>query len=254
MKRNGWITATAVMAALLLGGCGNAVQSQETSKNDLVKQLNTTVSERTLDDTQSIRSLDLEIAAAQVVVQSGDDWKLETNFKKKYLTSTVKDGVLTLEQPSCETDISNLRRLKDTTPTVTLTVPKDLTLKKLEADLGAGTMELRNLSAKKSVLDVSAGSVTLDQLNTHTTDVNCDLGEVTGTICLTGDGSMDVSMGSVDLELLESSQLAEINADTSMGDVTLNGKDFSGSKRLGKTGGTLDLSCDMGSIALKTAK
>lgn len=83
MKRNGWITATAVMAALLLGGCGNAAQSQETSKNDLVKQLNTTVSERTLDDTQSIRSLDLEIAAAQVVVQSGGRLEAGNQFQEK---------------------------------------------------------------------------------------------------------------------------------------------------------------------------
>lgn len=254
MKHNGWITATAVLTALLLGGCGSTAQGKETSKDDLAKQLNTTVSERTLDDTQSIRSLDLEISAAQVVVQAGDDWKLETNFKKKYLTSTVKDGVLTLEQPSHEEDVRDLLRSNKQTPTITLTVPKDRTLKKLKVDLGAGTMELRDLSAKNSVLDVSAGSVTLDQLNTHTTDVSCDLGEVSGTMSLTGDGSMDVSMGSIDLELLKSSELEEINADTSMGDVTLNGKDFSGSKRMGKSGGTLDLSCDMGSIALKTAK
>lgn len=67
---------------------------------------------------------------------------------------------------------------------------------------------------------------------------------------LTGDGSMDVSMGSMDLELLDGSTLVKLNADASVGDVTLNGKDFSGSKKLGKTGGTLDVNCDMGSIDL----
>lgn len=255
MKRSITITAAVLASALLLGGCGSeASQERKQESNDLAEQILTQTKERTLENTQSIHSLNLEISAAEVVVQTGDDWKLETNFKKKYLTSEVKDGILTIGQPSHETDIRNLLKLKNHVPTVTLTVPKDVQLKKLEAYLGAGTMDIKELSAKKSELDVSAGTVTLDQLDTHKTDISCDLGEVSGSTRLTGDGSMDVSMGSMDLELLDGSKLAKLNADVSVGDMTLNGKDFSGSKRLGKTGGTLDVDCDMGSIDLTVSQ
>ncbi len=251
MKRSISITAAVLASALLLGGCGSAAsQKKQQESNDLAKQMLTQTKERTLENTQSIHSLNLEIAAAVVVVQTGDDWKLETNVKKKYLTSEVKDGILTIEQPSHETDIRNLLKLKDHVPTVTLTMPKDVQLKKLEAYLGAGTMDIKNLSAQKSDLDVSAGTVTLDQLDTQKTNISCDLGEVSGSMRLTGDGSMDASVGSMELELLDGSKLAEVNANVSVGDVTLNGKDFSGSKKLGKTGGTLDVDCEMGSIDL----
>ncbi len=251
MRRYIPITAALVSVCLLCSGCTSSAQ-KKAKLAELEKQLESTVTERQLPETDDITSLRLDVDMSEVVVRTGERWKLESNFKKEYLTCEAGDGVLTIRQPDFNWSFGGWSGKLD--PNITLTVPEDLRLDTLDVELNAGAMELKDLSAKESRLDVDAGAITLDALDTRSLDLDCDTGGVEGTLRLTRNSSMDVDMGAIELTLLEGSKVARVAADIGLGSVSFNGEelDDGAEQKIGTNGGQLQLNCDMGSIELNT--
>ena len=114
-------------------------------------------------------------------------------------------------------------------------VPKDLTLKKLEADIDMGKVRIEDINAKSASL-------------------SCNMGEIIYSGEIEKTGEFECNMGNIEAALTGSEKDYNYDIECGMGNVTIGGGKISGlgaSKKIDNGGSKkLELDCDMGNIEI----
>ncbi len=205
--------------------------------------------------TERVHSLSLTVGAAEVTLQEGDGFAVESNLK--HLTVDVLDGVLTITQEAKRGGIYRSAYL-------TLTVPRGTSFREVRLTTGAGKMTVDTLSADTLALEIGAGSVSFGHLTVweratvkggagavtvadgalHDLTMEMGLGELDLTARLTGDCDLSFGVGEANLALIGSREAYTLELEKGLGSITVDGKtvtDFgssgSGEHRLEIEGG-----------------
>lgn len=126
---------------------------------------------------QSISSLDVEWLSGEIMIRSGDVEAVEASFGDAPADFTVTDrGRLKVQQAH-----HMLSFKKDD---LTITLPRGLTLEKLELDTGSGVCHLENLTVQELEIDTASGPCTLENLTVGELDIDSASGKVkfTGSV------------------------------------------------------------------------
>ena len=102
-----------------------------------------------------ITSLELEIGGAEVRIETGKAFSVESNLK--HLTVEEKNGCLCIEQTR-QTGFGFDDAL------LILYVPQDFTFREVDLETGAGMVTIEALSAETISLNLGAGEVNIDNL------------------------------------------------------------------------------------------
>lgn len=210
-----------------------------------------------------ISELRIDIGAAELVIATDDDFRVESNLK--HLTVKQNDGVLKIENKKGFWNSYNaaakltlyipegteFRKATVKSGAGSVTVDS-LTADELKLDLGAGEVNINELSAKRRAdIDSGAGKVTINGGSLADLDFDMGVGEVNLTSRLTGKCDFDMGVGSSKLVLIGSSDDYRVDIDKGIGDVTVNDVKVADGAVFGGGDNRVEIDGGVGAITIK---
>lgn len=195
---------------------------------------------------QDVENLSIECSSNSVTIKEGSEFKVEaSNVSENYKVKLESNGTLKLYNDGFQFEFFNFV-LNESSGTVTIYLPTDFTAKKTYIDAGTDNLTINHLktdrlelngsvgningsdiTANEADLDASVGNLTLSDINITNSDIDGSVGNISLTGSLLGTNSIDGSTGNITLHLTGSSDDYNIKADTSLGNLKLNGKEYS---------------------------
>lgn len=202
-----------------------------------------------------ITQLNVYAALGEVTIQSGDSWAVSLNgadssyeVSGEYLEVSANMGDVVVTVPRG----TRLEYLSVDSEAGSVTL-EDMETDFLELTQDLGETTLKNCSWSSADIDNGCGTIKGTGLTSEYLDVSADMGEVNLQGGFTGETDVEANAGSVSLKLSGSQADYDIELESNLGGVTLNGR---GSGRtISQSGGphSLDVSCDVGSIDVQFA-
>lgn len=204
---------------------------------------------------ETITQLNVYAAVGEVTIQCGDSWAVSLDgFDSSYDThdeclnvyANMGDVVVAvphgavLEWLSVESDAGS----------ITL---DGIQMDALEINQSMGETVLKNCSWGYADIENDCGSVSGTKLSSEGLEVSADMGEVDLEGGFTGETGIESSMGSVTLTLSGKQADYDIELESDLGSVTMNG--HSSGRRISQSGGpdSLEVSCNVGAIEVRFA-
>lgn len=207
--------------------------------NDVAPTLAMGATSATIEDIQSLTTLDINVSIADVSVQKGEDFSVELTWQdeRTRLYSEVNDGVLTVWDEDEEYDFMGIDVKGGT---VIITCPAGTLFDSVYIDSDLGTIELSGCSADSLTVSADLGSVHLADVTAETAELDLSMGELSAArFVVNGLLTIENHMGSVELK----GTFHDMDLTADMGAITVK-------TSLPKSEYTWDLSTDMGGIEL----
>jgi DUF4097 and DUF4098 domain-containing protein YvlB len=216
-----------------------------------------------LDSFQTIR---MNLAAANVVLERGDDFSIAYTGAEELVPDYSVDGdVLKITNEKNNKKIYSVRDC-----TLTVTVPEGADLAELNARINAGEIQIRGINAENLDVEIDAGNVEVSDGSYTYVSMDVDAGNVTVDNCTVTNTSAEVNMGNIEFKNctfdvmdafsdmgnieIESSKPLDgykVRMSADLGNVTVNGKSYSGGYNAdGDSERYVELSVDLGNVEL----
>lgn len=211
--------------------------------------------------------LDIEISAADLIIEEGDDFAINSNHK--YLKVEEKQDTLKIY------DTQKLFRATSETYTVIITVPKNYVFNEVSIETGAAQLTASNITTYDLDLKLGAGLVTLSDVTVNTeTDIeggagtlsieNCSfnnlgldigVGECNMTAKLFGNSEINCGVGTADFTLIETDDVSyNIDVEKGLGTVKLNGEKIDRTSQFGHGNSRVGITCGVGDVNIEIEK
>ena len=215
------LVAVIILALVALVGC--------VSQRDVVGEY------KTYEITSDIKSLDININAADFVIEHSEKFSVESNLI--YLSVSQEDGVLKIIE-NTKNPVSYVdAKLK-------LSIPDDVVFESVSIKTGASKLTAKTVSANNMKLKTGAGQVEFDCLNVHNSidikggagqinildgtlnnlSLNLGVGELNMTAKLIGESDLKFGVGESDLTLIGSKDDYKFNVENGIGKITIDGE------------------------------
>ena len=210
-----------------------------------------------------VRSLDLSIAMAQVVIISGENYKIESRgFEKGDLICSISPyGTLLIENKRKMplTRFFERGAKKNWYPRLLLTVPNNAKVETLKIRIGAGTLSTKevNIEANKACLDVGAGNLIFEKLKAARSDIRCGMGNLELKGVLTSLCKLDCGMGAVKIQIEGKAENYSYDSKVGLGEVIFNKEKKAGiaeNASNNKKENHFSINCGMGSVHVEFEK
>ncbi len=178
--------------------------------------------------TSEVRSLDLSIAMAEVVVISGENYKIESRgFEPGDLNCSVSPyGTLLIENKRKMplTRFFERGESKNWHPRLLVTVPGHAKIDTLKIRIGAGSLVTKdvNIEANRACMDVGAGNLVLGKIESGRSDIRCGMGNLEFSGKLTSLCKIDCGMGSVKIKVEGNAENYSYDSKVGLGEVVFN--------------------------------
>ncbi len=222
---------------------------------------------KTYEVSEKIESIQVDIGAADFVIQTGEKFLVESNHK--YLTVDERNTNLVISEKE-HSSFSNTHgevKLVITVPNGFVFGDADIstgagrvTVDTLAANtlhlvLGAGEVKIETLIANnKSDIEGGAGALTVNGGVLHNLDCDMGVGNVMLTSKITGNSSIDYGVGRAELVLLGSAEDYQIHLDKGIGEATLDGEKMQSDSVYGTGVNKLDMDGGVGEIEIRFAQ
>ena len=179
------------LSLLFLSGCSSA-QSAPSSASS------TDLSFSDTPELKDFHSISVDVLAANVHINTGDDWSVSYRFSDKETLKrcAVEDGTLYVE-----TSFDPMQHFRHKDWYVTITVPEGTVMQEIDAESVSGDVLLRNITCDSASLDSTSGQVRIQDVTAQETE----LFSVSGRI------------------IAENLSADQLEAETTSGDLTLSG-------------------------------
>ena len=170
-----------------------------------------------------IHSLEIDLAAVDLKIQSGETFAVETDSEQ--IVQKQRNGKLVIEEKD--------RKWFGTENggSVFITVPKEVVLKNVEIDAGAG-------------------NITIDCACLNNLDLDMGVGDLNITSKLTGKCDIDFGVGEADITLIGSSDDYRIRLDKGIGNATLEGENMKNGTYYGDGVNLLEMDGGIGKVTI----
>lgn len=182
-----------------------------------------------------IRSLEIEINAADLRIKEGEAFFVESNLKHlkveekgntlfiketRKLTGAYNGAVLTVYIPSR----MKFNNVDLTTGAGKVTIA-ELSAETLDFELGAGEVNITSLTATRSAeIDGGAGRITVSSGALKNLDLGMGVGQLNLATALTGNCQMDLGIGESNITLIGSKEDYRLEIEKGIGSVSIDGK------------------------------
>ncbi len=213
---------------------------------------NDEVVDQDFDIDPGVKKIDMDASLMDITIKEGDKFAAEYHGSKKLLPTfsyDSGDGKLKIKQEKVNSKKINVN--KDNK--MTITIPKGTKFEDFDLDLNLGKITVDELNALDIDITDNLGDVKLGTVSAEKIDVDANLGNVEIESCNAEKIDISASMGNVEITMAEGRVLDEyeIEAETSLGNVTVGNESKTKSfKQKGKAG-KIDIDCSMGDVTIK---
>lgn len=225
----------------------------DNDKNDVTERLdNFEINKNTL-------LLDIDVSSSSIIIKEGDSFRAESN--NKYINSKQDNNKLYITERK-----HNLLNNKDNE--LIIYIPTDfvidavlidngagkvnieaLTTKELYLNLGAGKVDINNLSVlEKAKIDGGAGDLTINAIDIHNLDLSMGIGKLSLTSKLIGNSKINCGVGEMNLSLIGTLDDYEVSLDKGVGNATIDGYNMKDNNTYGMGINKIDIDGGIGSI------
>lgn len=216
------------------------------------------------NEVKEISTLKIELAFTNLEIKTGDSFKVETNNSK--ITFTNDNGSVKIKEEKYNwstnnenaseliiyipEDMMNLDETKIETGAGNIYIEK-LNTQRLELELGAGDVKIEKLTVtEEAKIDGGVGRTELKSCEINNLKANLGMGEFVFSGKLTGKNEVDSGVGTINIDLLDSSENYTIDVDKGIGSVTLDGKKLEMDRVYGTGENYLDIDGGIGEIKI----
>jgi hypothetical protein len=205
--------------------------------------------EKTIDFSETysdVRSLDLDNATGELKIRIGETFKVEAeNVSESFEAKVSGNGKLTIRENRNKIEFLWFQFDGFNSPNSKITVylPTDFVAEEAKINTGAGTVSVEglkteyllisagagnisgsNLSADEVKIDGGVGNVHFSDVNFTDADLDCGVGNLDIEGILLGKNKIDCGVGEVELDLKGNVDDYELDIDSGVGTVRLNGE------------------------------
>lgn len=250
-----------IISTILSGGYAllRAFGLIHTDKNAITEDLKVISSE-----VKELSTLKVELAFTNLEIKTGDNFKVETNNSK--ITFTDNNGSVKIkeEKYNWSQNHDNASELIIYLPENMITLDEtkiatgagNINIEKLNTqglylELGAGDVHIENIMAtQEAKIDGGLGKTELKSCEINNLKANLGMGEFVFSGKLTGKNEVDSGVGTINIDLLDSSENYTIDVDKGIGSVTLDGKKLDMDRVYGTGENYLDIDGGIGEIKI----
>lgn len=128
---------------------------------------------------------------------------------------------------------------------------KDISVQELALNTGATETNIQNLTVMSSAeIDAGTGEIVIDNSNITNLDIDAGVGNLEYTGYLQGTSDIDCGVGNVELNLKGTETMYKITAEKGIGELKINGNKLSGTQTVGSGTNIVELSGGIGSLAI----
>lgn len=209
--------------------------------------------------------LSVSLANASLIIKEGDTFKVELGDSKNIKVKQEHNKIAVREEKYSFLNKHNNE--------VIVFVPKDMLFDKVYISSGAGEFNLESLWCKDLTLDLGAGKVNVKDFsvthkasidagtgdlniknaNINDLDLELGVGKATLEVILTGESDIEAGIGQLDITLLDSKDNYTIRAEKGIGDLKINGDNYSDETKYGNGTNYIDIEGGIGSIDIRFA-
>ena len=209
---------------------------------------------------EEISSLDIEVSAAELTIQTGESFSVKSNLK--YLTVNTKGVTLVLEETS------KFYIPSKKTPKVELVIPQNTEFDEVEIKTGAGKFVLNELFAKRLSFEFGAGSVEIQNLTAteeaeieggvgeinllsgslKNLDFDMGVGKLNVTAVLQGKSQLNCGVGEANVTLLGNQEDYTVNVEKSIGQAWIEAQKVENNTTYGIGENKVEVSGGVGSV------
>ena len=201
------------------------------------------------EDYSGVEKLDLNMSVGDVFIEEGSTFNVSFEGREDLKPEvSLKDNKLVIKQKK-DFNVTpvNLGKLKSR---ITVTVPSDVTIERLDAELDMGNLEIKDVSCKDLFADLSMGNLEIRNAKAEKIGADNDMGDCRIYNSEFNELTADCDMGNIHLELVDSPDNYGIHATCDMGDVKIDG-DKEGNNYSTKGDKTITLNVAMGNITVE---
>jgi len=216
----------------------------------------------TIERMEEIKSLEIEVGAAELTVNVGDTFSLESNLK--YLTVKTEQSTL------CVLEDHKGYRTRKKTPKVSLIIPKtkvfetitlttgagqldieSLQAKNLEFKLGAGAVKIGNLIAEREAkIEGGVGEIMVENATLSNLDFSMGMGKVSLTALLKGDNQLNCGVGEAYVCLLGNKDEYTVRMEKGIGDALIDGESAENGEQYGTGAQKIKVTGGIGKVSI----
>ena len=214
---------------------------------------------KTYPVSKTVRELRLQISAADLSVEVGEHFSVESNLKN--LTVSEINGVLTVREK--DTLFKNYSGA-----VLKLTVPENFVFASAKVETGAGRVRIDALSAEVLELELGAGEVTIGQLyathsaeleggagkitigggSLHNLQLDMGVGQMNLTSALSGSSELNLGVGETNLQLIGTQADYTVLVEKGIGNATVAGVEIGNEDRHGTGENRVEITGGVGAI------
>lgn len=247
--------AFAIMLAIgIITGMANAAITVVSLVSGNIDSTNR--SEQTVDvmtDFVGVKSLEINNSSGTFKILPGDTFRVEaSNVSKDFQAKVNSNGVLIIDDDNdfIFFDI-NINGFHHPNSKITLYLPDDFIAEKVQIDSGAGSVTIEelyteylhisagagnitgnNLSADEVKVDGGVGNIKLRDVRFEEADFNSGVGNLSIEGVLLGKTKIDCGVGEVELDLIGNINDYDIDVDSGVGTIRVNGEKLSDSDKI----------------------
>ena len=210
----------------------------------------------------NINQLDIEIAASELIIKTGETLKAETN-NDKIIFNESNNKLQIKEKKHKWVSINKNQKL-------IVYLPENLDFENVNINTGAGKVNIEKFNSKNLSFQLGAGEVEIKELNVtkdckieggagklsilsgNINNLNLDMGvgQTNLNTILTGKNEIDAGVGELNINLQNGKENYTITAEKGIGNIKIDGKNISNGKVYGDGINTIDVDGGIGSISI----
>ena len=143
---------------------------------------------------QGVERIEIDSVISSINIKQGDEYRVEaTNLKNKF-SATLQNGTLKIEENRF------LFFGKKRNEAITIYIPKENNLNKLNIDAGAGRIEISDISVNNFDIDQGAGIIEITNSKFNRTSIDGGAGEIKISACTLNDMDLNAGIGKITLQ------------------------------------------------------
>lgn len=205
---------------------------------------------------KNIRSLDIEVSYVELEVKKtkGDVVVVDTS----QLSSKLRDALMVkteereLRLESRESNFWNRIRETKNPGRIVIAIPQDARYDEASFDVGAGRLQIEDISAGSLKVNVGGGEAVVDRFQADELEAECGAGKMTFSGIVNGAAEVNCGVGEVQLNLTDSQNNYNYELECGIGRLKVGNDSYTGlgSRRSIDNGANkeVEISCSVGNV------